>query len=118
MSVASKRDAITAALDLAEDLGSRKVDPTELDRELVDICRQLFGTVAGSDDPLWSLHLDVARQVLAAGGLSLDEVAEWEAVLRRRAQGDQTQPNPPDIPADDVSAASGPHSPETSEVET
>lgn len=110
---AAKRDAITAAMDLAEDITSGKVDPAELDAELVDACRQLFGIVAGPDDPLFELQRDVTRQVLAAGGLTADELSEWGAVLRQRAT-ESTGPSEPlrdhDVPGEGISFASGPHS--------
>ncbi|HTQ21972.1 flagellar hook-length control protein [Mycobacterium sp.] len=113
----SKRDAVTAALDLAEDIGEGWLDPAELDAELAEQCRQLFGTVTGPDDPLWPLHADVARQVLAAGGVSVDELSEWSAILRLRAQGDETPPKGPDVAAETDSAASRPHSPEIEGIE-
>jgi hypothetical protein len=51
----------------------------------VAACRELFGIVgSGPEDPLWELHGDVARQYLAAGGASANELAEWTEVQRRR----------------------------------
>ena len=47
----------------------------------------LFGVVAGPTDALWSLHVDIARQVLAKGGVSADELSEWLAVARQRVEG-------------------------------
>ena len=38
-------------------------------------CRELFGTVVGDGDPLWTLHADVARQAIALGALSADDSA-------------------------------------------
>lgn len=40
-----------------------------LDQAVADECRALFSTVVGERDPLWPLHIDVARQVLAADSL-------------------------------------------------
>ena len=48
-------------------------------------CRELFGTVVGDGDPLWDLHRDIARQVLALDGVPADELSEWLAVARQRA---------------------------------
>jgi hypothetical protein len=114
----SKRDAVSAALDLAEDIGSGKANPAELDRELVDTCRSLLGTVAGPDDPLWPLHVDVARQVLAAGGVPVDELQEWAAVLRQRGQDCQTPAGSRNVPTEVDSAASEPYSGDIGAIES
>lgn len=115
---AAKRNAVSAALTLAEDVTSGKVDPSELDVELVDRCRELFGIVVGPDDPLFELQRDVARQVLATGGLSVAEMQEWEAVLQRRTGAVEPRsrleaPDRPDTPSGGISSGSGPHSPES-----
>jgi hypothetical protein len=110
----SARDVIDSALALAEDVHAGKIDPAGLDAELVDECRQLLGQVVGERDPLWPLHVDIARQVLGVGGLPADELSEWLAVARRRAQ---IVPTPsagftaPDMPSGAESAVSEPHSP-------
>ncbi|RMB75643.1 flagellar hook-length control protein [Rhodococcus sp. SBT000017] len=84
----AKRDAIVAALSVAEDIDGGRIATADLDRVAAEKCRALFGVVRGPDDPLWSLHVEVARQVLALDGLPPDEMSEWLAVARRRA--DQT----------------------------
>jgi len=121
----AKRDAINAAMDLAGDISAGKVDPSKLDVELAERCRELFGIVVGPEDPLFELQRDVARQVLATGGLSVAEVLEWEAVLKRRAGTVEPPsrletPDGPDTPGEGISSASGPHSPENEapELET
>ena len=78
------QDVIKAAMSLARDAAAGGLSADALDAELTTACRELFGVVAGRADPLWPLQVDVARQVLAAGGLSLDELAEWIAVLQAR----------------------------------
>lgn len=108
---------MNAAMDLAEDISAGKIDPAELDAELVTACRELFGQVVGPDDPLFELQRDVTRQTLAAGGLSLDEVAEWLSVLRRRSGAVEptespAASDPSDMPAVADLAASEPYSPE------
>jgi hypothetical protein len=77
-------DAIKAASSVARDAAEGRLSPAALEQHAVTECRGLFGTVAGPDDPLWSLHLDVARQVLALDGVPADELAEWLAVARQR----------------------------------
>ncbi|GAT09367.1 flagellar hook-length control protein [Mycolicibacterium novocastrense] len=97
----SKRDAINAAMSVADDVAQNKLDPSSLDAALADELRRLFGDVAEQDDSLWSLQCDVARQVIALGGISPDELAEWAAALRHRdpepsdecdADDDSTEP--------------------------
>lgn len=79
----TKRDAIVSALAVAEDIDAGRIDPTELDAELADRCRQLVGTVIGDGDALWVLQRDIARQVLSLGGIPEAELVEWLAVARR-----------------------------------
>ncbi len=112
MSAATKRDAIDAAMSLAEDVAEGKVDPASLDQDVADECRKLFGSVAGEGDPLWPLHIDVARQALALGALSADELSEWLAVARSRAGEMISGPQPPVDLLSAASSASGPLSPE------
>lgn len=86
MSKEAKRDAVTAAMSVAEDITSGKLAPEDLESQVRTECRELFAFVAGPDDPLWELHVEVARQVLALDGIPVDELAEWLAVTRK-AQG-------------------------------
>lgn len=75
--------AVTAALQIAEDVTAGQLDPLALQAAAVQECRELFARVAGPEDPLWAVHVDVARQVLAVGGgIPVDELAEWVAVYR------------------------------------
>lgn len=115
----SKRDVVLAAVTLAEDAETGRLNPAELSVELAESCKALFGTVVGGTDPLFGLQIDVARQVLAIGGISADEVAEWAAVLRQRAERTAQAPaaasepaRPSTDPGERGSSASGPHSPE------
>ena len=85
MTTMTPEDAIKAASSLARDIAEGGVSPSDLERQAVAECRELFGTVAGPDDPLWDLHRDIARQVLALDGVPTDELAEWLAVARQRA---------------------------------
>lgn len=64
MTAPTKRDAIEAAMNLADDVASGKLDPAHLEQQLVTELRELFGTVVGAGDPLWDLQIDVARGVL------------------------------------------------------
>lgn len=76
------QDAIKAAMSVAKDVAEGRMDPAELDAVAVAECRELFGRVEGPADPLWDLHVDVARQVLGLDGIPVDELAEWLAVAR------------------------------------
>lgn len=78
-------DVVNAASDTLRDVETGVLSAADVETRAVEQCRTLFGVVgAGPADPLWSLHLDVARQVLGAGGLSANEMAEWLAVQKRR----------------------------------
>ncbi len=108
--------AIKAAMSVARDVTEGRIDPDELGRVAAGQCRELFGTAAGPDDALWTLHVDVARQVLALGGLPADELAEWLAVARQRAGGAAQPSTPRQGPGTTESSAGGSHSPENSDV--
>ncbi|BBX15232.1 flagellar hook-length control protein [Mycolicibacterium duvalii] len=85
MTTMTPEDAIKAASSLARDIADGGLSPSDLERQAVAECRELFGTVAGPGDPLWELHRDIACQVLALDGVPSDELAEWLAVARQRA---------------------------------
>ncbi|WP_100483128.1 flagellar hook-length control protein [Mycobacteroides abscessus] len=87
------QDAIKAAMTVAKDVAEGRLDPGALDAAVVAECRELFAFVAGPDDPLWDIHLEVARQVLALDGIPVDELAEWLAVTRK-AQGVEAMSEP------------------------
>lgn len=76
----TKREAVEAAVSVADRLASGEIDPDDMVAAAVSECRRLFGRVDGPDDALWELHVDVARQVLAAGGIPVGELREWVAV--------------------------------------
>jgi hypothetical protein len=79
-----KKLAVDAVLTIAGDLQEGRIDVTQLDAETLAEGRKLFGTVVGPDNPLWPLQVDVARQCVSIGALSVDELAEWVAVFRAR----------------------------------
>ncbi|CAN5222846.1 hypothetical protein BH11ACT6_BH11ACT6_05070 [soil metagenome] len=115
MNTMTAEDAIKAASSVARDVADGKLAPADLEAQAVTELRQLFGVVIGPDDPLWETQADVARQAIALGALTADELGEWTAVMRRREapavpDADQTAPEP-------ISTLSGPHSPENEAVE-
>ncbi|CAA0136338.1 Uncharacterised protein [Mycolicibacterium vanbaalenii] len=75
--------AIKAALGVAREVAEGTLAPAVLDAEVVEQCRGLVGQVIGPGDALWGLQCEVARGVLAAGGVPADELAEWLAVQRQ-----------------------------------
>ncbi|MFT9527264.1 flagellar hook-length control protein [Mycobacteroides abscessus subsp. abscessus] len=95
MTTATTSDVITAAMSIASDAADGKLSPTDLQATAVAECRELFGTVVGDGDALWTLHADVARQAIALGALSADELSEWAAVMRHRAGEPLEPPVPP-----------------------
>lgn len=80
---AAKRQVVGAALSVADDVAKNNLDPIDLEAAAVEECRRLFASVVGPGDPLWELHVAVARQVLALDGVPGDELAEWLAVTRQ-----------------------------------
>lgn len=96
MTTMTKRDAISAAMGLAEDVAEGRLNPAALaDRAAVE-CQRLFGTVR-EDSPVWQLQVAVAREVVALGGVPADELAEWSAVFRRRAGQPTGEPEHPAV---------------------
>jgi hypothetical protein len=90
----AKLRGVDAAMSVANDIADGRLDPDDLDAATAAACQALFGTVAGPDDPLWSLQADVTRQVIAAGGIPANELQEWLAVQRSRdAAKAQPEPN-------------------------
>lgn len=85
--------AIMAVMQVAKDLAEGRLSPADVEGPAVDQCRELFGRVAGVGDPLWELQCDVARRVLAAGGVPAHELAEWLAV-QRLAEGVEAEAEP------------------------
>jgi len=72
--------AIKAVMDVGRAVAARAIDATDLEAAATAECRRLFARVAGPGDALWELHVDVARQVIAAGGVPVGELREWVAV--------------------------------------
>ncbi|WP_373202356.1 flagellar hook-length control protein [Mycobacterium marinum] len=110
---ATTSDVITAAMSIASEAADGRLDPAALQATAVAECRELFGTVVGDGDALWSLHAEVARQAIALGALSADELSEWAAVMRRRAGETVEPPAPPvDLLPPDSAASDGESQPE------
>ncbi len=94
MTTMTPEDAIKAAASVARDVADGKLSPADLEAQAVAECRELFGTVIGEGDALWTLHADVARQAVSLGALSADELSEWAAVMRHKA-GEAVEPPAP-----------------------
>lgn len=77
--MSTQADIITAAMGIASDAAEGKLSPADLEAQAVEECRSLFGTVT-VDGPLFPLQVEVARAVLAANGIPVDELQEWLAV--------------------------------------
>lgn len=100
MSTMTKRDVVTAAMSVADDVAQGRLDPEHLEQQAVTELRDLVGTVVGEDDPVWPLQLQVASGVLAAGGVPTDELAEWMAVQRRRDNPEAAEALSAPVPID------------------
>lgn len=106
MTTMTKRDAVDAAMTVAEQIADGRLDPSALQAQTVIELRELVGTVLGEGDPLFDLQCQIARGVLAADGIPASELAEWLAVARNRA-GEPLEPTAPhDDPLPAVSSAS------------
>ena len=86
MTHVTKRDVVEAATSVLDDITSGSLNPTDVEKRVVEECRQLFGQVNGPGDALWPTHIDVTRQALALGALTANELAEWASVVRQREQ--------------------------------
>lgn len=80
MTAPTADEVIRAAMGVARDVAEGRTQAANIEAEARDACRRLFGRVAGPGDPLWELQVDVARQVLAAGGVPVGELREWVSV--------------------------------------
>ena len=81
-------DVVNSASDMLRDIENGTLRAVDVESRAAAVCRETFGIVGpGPGDPLWQLHLDIARQVLERGGLSADELREWVAVQERRDAG-------------------------------
>lgn len=67
---------------MARDLAEGKITSDQLEGYADQCCRDVVGIVVGPDDVLWPLQVEICRAVLAARGLSPDELVEWLAVAR------------------------------------
>lgn len=112
--ITTASDVVTAAMGIAKDAAEGGLSPATLEAELQAELRAVFGVVVGPEDPAWPVQLDVARGVLAHGGIPTDELSEWLAVQRRREAPDA--PEPDQTPPEPVSVPSEPRSPETVET--
>lgn len=109
-------EVIKSAASVARDAAEGRLDPAALDAAVAEECRELFGTVAGPRDPLWPLHIDITRQVLAFGGVPADELTEWTAVARRLAGQSSDTPGPSDDPGAAGTSTSGAHSSDSGDI--
>lgn len=112
MTITTPEDIIRAAASVGRDAAEGRLTPAQLEAQARAEVLAIAGEIVGPGDPLWEVQCDIARGVLAAGGVPADELSEWLAVARHRAgtpvdqlDGDQALPGA-------VSLASGAHSPE------
>ena len=81
-------DAVRSAYRVLGEIDAGTLTGADVAIRAIEVCKSTVGIVgSGPADPLWSLHTDIARQFLAAGGLSSSELSEWVAVQKRRESG-------------------------------
>lgn len=83
-----------AAMDIAAAVTDGTIAPTEIEAATLAKCREAVGVVYGPHDPLWELHRDITRQYLHAGGLTVEELLEWVAVMRSRQPEPEQESGP------------------------
>lgn len=115
--ITTASDVVTAAMGIADDAAQGRLAPATLEAQLETELRELVGVVVGEGDPLFDLQVDIARGVLAVGGVPTDELAEWLAVARHRAGETPEAPDPANDPLPVVLPVSGPHRPETGQLD-
>ncbi|QEN13748.1 flagellar hook-length control protein [Mycolicibacterium sp. ELW1] len=98
MTTVTAEDAIKAASSVARDIADGNLAPDALERQAVAELSQLMLIEPEPGSDLERLQAESARRVLARGGISTDELAEWLAVQRRRENphGDQDDAEPAD----------------------
>lgn len=82
MTTITKRDAIEQAMNLADDVAQNRLSPAELEATAVAELSALMLIEPEPGSDLAALRVEVARAVLAAGGIPADELQEWLAVAR------------------------------------
>ncbi|MDP7727615.1 flagellar hook-length control protein [Mycobacterium sp. TY813] len=117
MTITTSQDAIKAATSIARDVADGKLSPADLEAQAATELRELFGTVVGEGDVAWPVQLDVARQVLAVGGIPANELAEWLAVERHRAGEPVSTPDPDETTPEPESPVSSTLSADSEHVE-
>jgi hypothetical protein len=113
--ITSAADVVDAAMSVAQDAADGKLSPADLEAAAIGELRSLVGEVVGPGDRCWELQCEIARSVLAAGGIPADEVSEWAAVQRASEEPPLSVPEPSDphqVAPEPISFASGPLSPE------
>jgi hypothetical protein len=125
MTYTNKRDAIEAAMSIADKVAQGRLAPADMEALAVRELTELFAEVVPGS-PVWPLQVAVARGVLAAGGIPADELAEWTAVQRASEKPEEPakplsvpEPVDPDQAAPEpVSFASEELSPENDALDT
>jgi hypothetical protein len=117
MTTMTAEDAIKAASSIARDVADGTLSPVTLEAQLETELRGLVGTVVGEGDPLFALQVEIARGVLAVGGVPTDELAEWLAVARHRAGEPVSVPSPDESLPEPVSLPTVALSPENETFE-
>lgn len=104
--ITTASDVVTAAMGIADDVAQGRLSPATLEAQLETELRDMVGAVVGEGDPLFALQCEIARGLLAVGGIPTDEQAEWLAVARHRAGESVSQPEPDQTPPEPVSLPS------------
>lgn len=105
MSTMTKRDAVEAAMSVADDVAEGRLSPDDLERQAVEELRQLVGEVVGPGDPIWPLQCEIASQAVALGAIEPNTLREWATVIDRQRGVVPLEPATPPIPLSEVESA-------------
>lgn len=131
MSAQSRREFADGAMRLARDAAEGRIDPDDMVPAFLDETRELCGQVIGPGDPMWTVQVEITRDVLGLGGIPYDEMVAYVEIARQRSGPWVELGDPPvgihdaarsavpegDRPEETVSPVSVDYGPETVPVE-
>ena len=84
----ARKSVADEAVEIAKDVAAGRLNPFDMEGELLAEMRKLFAFVDGPDDPLWEIQMGVARGILGLDGIPYNELCEWAAVHKDRPAGE------------------------------
>ena len=75
MSAQSRREFADGAMRLARDAAEGRIDPDDMVPAFLDETRELCGQVIGPGDPMWTVQVEITRDVLGPVDAVYDRAA-------------------------------------------